>query len=130
AVNQDSEMNTHIPGKNGLCCAGLILLAATLLPSASFGHTSRTEHSQAAAESSSQIDTPISKALPNGIEIHHGKLTLQVVALGETVLRVRQSVSGVLPEDASWAVPAQIRRMNVEVTQEATADVAGFHTKA
>jgi alpha-glucosidase len=124
-------MNTHIPGKNGLCCAGLILLAATLLlPSASFGHTSRTEHSHAAAESSSQIDAPISKALPNGIEIHRGKMTLQVVALSETVLRVCQSVSGALPEDASWAVPAQIRHMNVEVTQEATADVAGFHTKA
>ena len=90
-MNQDSEMNTHIPGKNGLRCAGLILLAATLLPSASFGHTSGTEHSQAAAESSSQIDAPISKALPNGIEIHRGKLTLQVVALSETVLRVRQS---------------------------------------
>jgi len=130
-VNQDSKMNTHIPGKNGLCCAGLILLAATLLlPSASFGHTSRTEHSHAAAESSSQIDAPISKALTNGIEIHRGKMTLQVVALSETVLRVRQSVSGVLPEDASWAVPAQIRHVNVEVTQEATADVAGFHTKA
>ena len=124
-------MKTHISDKNGLGGAGLILLAVTLLfPSASFARTSRTERSHAPAVCSSQIDAVVSSTLPNGVEIRHGKMILQVVALSETVLRVRQTVSGELPEDASWAVPAQIRHMNVEITQETTDDAVGFHTKA
>jgi alpha-glucosidase len=124
-------MKTHISGKNGLSCAGLILLATTLFfPSASFARTSRTGRSHASTKSSSQSDAPVSKALPNGVEIRHGAMVLQVVALSDSVLRVRQSVSGELPEDASWAVPAQIRHMNVEVAPEATADAVGFRTKA
>ena len=124
-------MKTHISGKNGLGGAGLILLAvAVLFPSASFPRTSRTGRPPAATESSSQIDAPVSKVLPNGIEIRRGTMVLQVVALSDGVLRVRQSVSRELPEDASWAVPVQIRHTNVEVAPEATADAVGFHTKA
>jgi alpha-glucosidase len=124
-------MKTHISGKKGLGCAGLILLAvAVLFPSATFPRTSCTGRAPAVTESSSQIDAPVSKVLANGIEIRRGTMVLQVVALSDGVLRVRQSVSGELPEDASWAVPVQIRHMNVEVAPEATADAVGFHTKA
>jgi alpha-glucosidase len=119
-------MKTHIPRKNRFSCGGLILVATTLLfPPASFSHTS-----QAVAESASQIDVALSNALPNGIEIHRDKMILQVVALSDTVLRVRESVYGGLSEDASWAVPAEIRHTNVAVAQEAAADSVGFHTKA
>jgi alpha-glucosidase len=71
-----------------------------------------------------------SKALPNGIEVRHAGMLLQVLALRDDVLRVRLSSKGELPEDASWAVPAEIRHQHVEVTPDATPDTVGFHTKS
>jgi len=70
-----------------------------------------------------------SKALPNGIEVRHAGMLLQVLALRDDVLRVRLSSKGELPEDASWAVPAETRHQHVEVTPDATPDTVGFHTK-
>src|ERR1700675_3721504 len=70
-----------------------------------------------------------SKALPNGIEVRHAGMLLQVLALRDDVLRVRLAANGELPEDESWAVPAEIRRQRVEVTPDATPDIVGFHTK-
>jgi alpha-glucosidase len=70
------------------------------------------------------------KALPNGIEIHDGNVVLQVIALRDDVLRVRESVSGELPEDASWAVSQIIRQQSIQVVPEDSADTAGFQTKA
>src|SRR5260370_25547994 len=70
-----------------------------------------------------------SKALPNGIEVRHAGMLLQVLALREDVLRVRLSPTGELPEDASWAVPAEGRHQRVEVTPDPSLDSVGFHTK-
>jgi alpha-glucosidase len=69
-----------------------------------------------------------SKALPNGIEVRHAGMLLQVLALRDDVLRVRLSANGVLPEDASWAVPAEIRHQRVDVTPDAAPGTLGFHT--
>ena len=62
--------------------------------------------------------------LPNGIECTENSMTLRVVALRDGVLRVRESGSGALPEDASWAVLPAARAASVPVTQEPN----GFHT--
>src|SRR6267143_1156716 len=70
-----------------------------------------------------------SKALPNGIEVRHAGMLLQVLALREDVLRLRLSPKGELPEDASWAVPVEVRHQRVEVTPDASPDSVGFHTK-
>jgi len=56
-------------------------------------------------------------------------MLLQVLALRGDVLRVRLSPTGELPEDASWAVPAEVRHQRVEVTPDASPDSVGFHTK-
>ena len=70
-----------------------------------------------------------SKALSNGIEVRHAGMLLQVLALRDDVLRVRLAANGELPEDASWAVPTEVRGQRVEVTPDATTDNVGFHTK-
>jgi alpha-glucosidase len=57
-------------------------------------------------------------------------MLLQVVALRDDVLRVRESENGELPEDASWVVPAQVRHQAIDVIPEAVPDSVGFHTKA
>jgi alpha-glucosidase len=69
-----------------------------------------------------------SKALANGIEVRLKGMVLQVQALRDDVLRVRLAAAE-LPEDASWAVPVEIRQRTVEVTPEITPDAVGFHTK-
>jgi alpha-glucosidase len=74
-------------------------------------------------------DFVTSKLLPNGIEVRRNGAMLQVVALRDDVLRVRLAVKGQLPEDASWAVPVEIRRQSVEVIPEITPDAVGFRTK-
>jgi alpha-glucosidase len=56
-------------------------------------------------------------------------MLLEVLALRDNVLRVRLSSKAELPEDASWAVPAEIRHQRVAVTPDATPDTVGFHTK-
>jgi alpha-glucosidase len=68
------------------------------------------------------------KALPNGVELRDGPLMMQVAALRDDVLRMRASRTGVLPEDASWAVLAVARNASVEVIQDSDAQVVGFHT--
>src|ERR1700728_2364688 len=66
--------------------------------------------------------------LPNGIELHDGALIMQITALRDDVLRVRASGTGVLPEDASWAVLAAARGASVGVSQDEDAKAVGFHT--
>jgi alpha-glucosidase len=68
-------------------------------------------------------------ALSNGIEVRRGETILQVVALRDDVLRVRLTPTGELPEDASWAIPAEIRKQGVDVTSETGAGHFGFRTK-
>ena len=45
--------------------------------------------------------------LANGIEASNGSTRMQVTALTDSIVRVRVSRSGSLPEDASWAVPCR-----------------------
>lgn len=52
--------------------------------------------------------------------------TLEVTALRDDVLRIRESRTTDLPEDASWAVLASARQARVTVTP----DNNGFHTKS
>src|ERR1700676_3045628 len=71
-----------------------------------------------------------SKALPNGIEVRHAGMLLQVLALRDDALRVRLAAKGSLPEGAPWAVPAEIRHQRVDVPPDATPATVGFHTKS
>ncbi len=63
-------------------------------------------------------------ARPDGVELRQGATVMRVVALADGIVRVRIGRDGILPEDASWAVPASVRARPMEVT--ATAD--GFTT--
>src|SRR5579862_4026045 len=76
------------------------------------------------------LEPDSSKTLPNGVELRHSGMLLQVVALRDDVLRIRLAAKGELPPDESWAVPTGIRQQHVDVTPDATADTAGFRTKA
>lgn len=67
--------------------------------------------------------------LPNGIELHDGRLIMQITALRDDVLRIRASSTGALPEDASWAVLAEARTASFTVGQDSNTTVAGFHTQ-
>ena len=67
--------------------------------------------------------------LANGIELRDGRLTMQITALRDDVLRIRASRTDALPEDASWAVLAEARTASVAVGQDSNATVAGFHTQ-
>lgn len=56
--------------------------------------------------------------LPNGVEVRTGTQLLRVVALSDSVLRVRVAADGKLPEDASWAVLPASRTASGTVTPE------------
>lgn len=64
--------------------------------------------------------------LPSGIEAGSGPVRMRITALTDSILRVRVARDGQFPENASWAVPASVRRESVPVA--ATAD--GFATKS
>ena len=64
--------------------------------------------------------------LPNGIEAARGALRLRVAALTDSIIRIRVARDGKFPEDASWAVPAAVRRESAAVSP--TSD--GFRTRA
>jgi alpha-glucosidase len=66
--------------------------------------------------------------LANGIELRDGVLIMSITALRDDVVRIRASRTGVLPEDASWAVLPEARSAMVAVTQDSDAKVAAFHT--
>jgi alpha-glucosidase len=70
------------------------------------------------------------KTLSNGVELHKGNAILQIVALRDDVLRVRESLDGALAEDASWAVAESIRKQSVSVVPRETSAIAGFQTKS
>jgi len=67
-------------------------------------------------------------SMPNGVELHDGNLVMQITALREDVLRIRAAGTGVLPEDASWAVLPEARRASVSVAQDNDEKEVGFHT--
>jgi alpha-glucosidase len=110
------------------CYRGILILLA-LCSTVQRGRTWCRESALAGERSPAQEGSGASKTLPNGIEVRLGKMILQVVALRDDVLRVRQSFNGELSEDASWAVPPQIRHLTAEVAPENAPDAFGFHTK-
>jgi alpha-glucosidase len=119
-------MHRSIPSKLILFFPFLILGGH---PTIAFSQVSVSSTVLGATESSG-ADKASNVTLPNGIRLSRDRLILQVEALRDDVLRVRESVSGELPEDASWAIPDAVRRQTVQVTQEATGDTLGFHTKS
>ena len=64
--------------------------------------------------------------LKNGAEFSNGTATIRVIALTDSTLRVRVARDGNFPEDASWAVPAEVRAKSVPVEPLAN----GFETGA
>jgi alpha-glucosidase len=64
--------------------------------------------------------------LPNGVEVSNGSESIVVTALTDSILRVRVSRGHGFGEDASWAVPRDVRRQSVAV--QALPD--GFRTAA
>jgi len=67
-------------------------------------------------------------ALANGIELRDGSMVMQITALREDVLRIRASHTGVLPEDASWAVLPEALKASAPVVQDSDSASVGFHT--
>jgi alpha-glucosidase len=63
---------------------------------------------------------------PSGIDLRRGAVVMRVMALTDSILRVRIGRDGKLPEDASWAVLPTMRARAADVTP--TAD--GFRTDA
>jgi len=121
-------MKTQIRTKARLC--GGVLALVSVFPAGAMSRAQSMDSFHMGERRSTEEDPGASRALPNGTQVRRGDVVLEVVALREDVLRVREAVKGKLPEDASWAVPAQIRHQAVEVTPEASADAVGFHTRA
>ncbi|MGZ2410851.1 alpha-glucosidase [Sphingomonas sp. F9_3S_D5_B_2] len=73
--------------------------------------------SATAAPASAQALAPTANfaALPNGLQVSNGALSLNVTALSDSILRVRIAPKGAWQGDASWAVPASVRRQRIAV---------------
>src|SRR4051794_11394767 len=80
----------------------------------------------ALATASPSWAAPVPIHLRDGIEANDGSATIRVTALTDSILRVRIARRGPFPEDASWAVAAEVRRQSVAVRP--TSD--GFATNA
>lgn len=112
--------NTRVDGRWLRACAALALVACGVLGAAQArGPASAVASAATAGEVRLNAD---------GIEVRSGAALLRVDAIGERILRVRVSRDGVLPEDASWAVPAPVRAARVRV--QPLAGGAGFATGA
>src|SRR5690606_16299374 len=75
-------------------------------------------------------DANIGATLRNdGIEVRSGDTLLRVDAITDEILRVRIAPDGELPEDASWAVPAEVRATRIPVSALEDGK-AGFRTRA
>lgn len=93
-----------------------LLLAATAATLAPLAAQARPQGSAIA---------PAITARPEGMEVRAGATVLRVAALTDDILRVRVARDGRFPEDASWAVPAEMRARHVTVTPAAD----GFATR-
>ena len=51
--------------------------------------------------------------LPNGLEAIGASGSVRITALTDSILRVRAAKGKAFPEDASWAVPAEVRHQSV-----------------
>jgi alpha-glucosidase len=70
--------------------------------------------------------TSVVVRLPNGFETGAAPVKMRVMALTNSIIRIRIARAGHFPEDASWAVPAAVRLRSTAV--QSTAD--GFRTAA
>ena len=66
----------------------------------------------------------------DGVDVHGGQWTLRVTALADDILRVRAAAGGALPEDASWAVPEDMRARSVPVVVNQNDKGVEFKTAA
>ena len=66
------------------------------------------------------------RVLHDGVEAARGAVAVRVTALTPSILRVRMAREGKWPEDASWAVPAEVRAQTAKVTPRPD----GFATEA
>jgi alpha-glucosidase len=64
----------------------------------------------------------------DGAEVRSGSWFMRVTVLTDDILRVRAAAAGDLPEDASWAVPGEVRGRSVHVTAKQDADGIDFRT--
>ena len=74
---------------------------------------------------SQALPAPPAVSLSNGVEASNGLAKMRVTALTESILRVRVA-RGAFAEDASWAVPAEVRAKSAKVQS----DRNGFRTAA
>src|SRR6266481_1380737 len=109
-------MKIPISAREMLQRTGLVLVALGLsfqANHASFASGRENPKNEQPADKPQAPDT--SKALPHGIEVRHAGMLLEVLALRDDVLRVRLAPKAELPEDASWAVPAEVGHQRMEV---------------
>src|SRR5579863_5795155 len=66
----------------------------------------------------------------DGADVHSGPWFMRVTAITDDILRVRAAAAGELPEDASWAVPAEMRGRSVHVTASRDSGGVEFKTAA
>lgn len=66
--------------------------------------------------------------IDGGMEIARGDVRLRVTALDDDVLRVRATSAAAWPEDASWAVAAEVRARHAVVTMTSANGTASFRT--
>ena len=113
-----------MPGRRLTGSFNSLFLCAALAGACAGAQSGPASSTVSASFSSVTSATP----LPNGVELHDGGLVMQITALRDDALRIRASGTGVLPEDASWAVLAAARSASVNVSQDSDAKAVGFHT--
>ena len=107
------------------CLRTLIFLAVMVAPIAVIA---QNEAGPPAAVTVEAITS--SESLRDGIQIQAGAATLRITALRDDIVRVRIAPTSTLPEDASWAVPAEARGKSVEVQPVQDSAAVGFRTAA
>jgi alpha-glucosidase len=130
-TTQDSEMTTHRATDIRVLRSWLAFLFLFLIfrsDAVGFAREDEAFHSDK-GRATAPADSTTSKELQNGIEVHRGNSILQIAALRDDVLRIREAEKSELPEDASWAVLTQIRHQSVNVVPENSEDSFGFRTK-
>jgi len=107
---------TIVPVMVGLACAAWASTARTQTP--------------AQAPLPPQSRVTVTAGFDNGAEVHIDNIVMRVTAVRQSIVRVRIGRDGKLPEDASWAVPSQVRSTGVRVHPASDAQSIGFSTDA
>jgi alpha-glucosidase len=74
----------------------------------------------------SAVPVAAQTAQPNGLEASGGQTSIRVEALTDSIIRVRVTRDRDWPEDASWAVPSEVRHQRVAIQRTGE----GFRTSA